>query len=132
MRRILSGMMMVGLAVCLTAAAQEPAKQVTWRFNDTASLGGRATKVVGHPKVIETPMGKAIAFNGADGLFVDVHPLAGAETWTWSLPAHFPTGKTLRVTVDGGTLAQNGTPLLWNDHGYYEVALDMGSLTWSR
>ena len=85
MRRILSGMMMVGLAVCLTAAAQEPAKQVTWRFNDTASLGGRATKVVGHPKVIETPMGKAIAFNGADGLFVDVHPLAGAETWTWEM-----------------------------------------------
>jgi peptidoglycan/xylan/chitin deacetylase (PgdA/CDA1 family) len=56
----------------------------------------------------------------------------GAETWTWSLPAHFPAGKTLRVTVDGGTLSQNGTPLLWNDHGYYEVALDIGSLTWSR
>jgi peptidoglycan/xylan/chitin deacetylase (PgdA/CDA1 family) len=54
------------------------------------------------------------------------------ETWTWSLPAHFPAGKTLHVTVEGGTLSQNGTPLLWSDHGYYEVALDAGSLTWSR
>jgi Concanavalin A-like lectin/glucanases superfamily len=31
-------------------------------------------------------MGKAIAFNGRDdALFVDVHPLAGAETWTWEM-----------------------------------------------
>ena len=65
---------------------QETAKQVTWRFDDTASLGGHATKVLGHPKVIATPMGKAIAFNGVDdALFVGVHPLAGAETWTWEM-----------------------------------------------
>jgi peptidoglycan/xylan/chitin deacetylase (PgdA/CDA1 family) len=53
-----------------------------------------------------------------------------ALTWTWSLPAHFPPGRALRVTVDGGTLSQNGRPLPRNDHGYYEVALDVGSLTW--
>ena len=42
--------------------------------------------MLGHPKVIETPMGKAIAFNGVDDvLFVGVHPLAGAETWTWEM-----------------------------------------------
>ena len=42
--------------------------------------------MLGHPKVIATPMGKAIAFNGVDdGLFVGVHPLAGAETWTWEM-----------------------------------------------
>ncbi len=77
---------MVCLLGCLSAAAQEWAKQVTWRFEDTASLGGHASKVLGHPKVIETPMGKAIAFNGVDdALFVGVHPLAGAETWTWEM-----------------------------------------------
>jgi hypothetical protein len=74
------------LALCGGAIAQEPVKQVTWRFEDTASLSGHATKVLGHPQVIETPMGKAIAFNGVDdALFVDVHPLAGAETWTWEM-----------------------------------------------
>jgi peptidoglycan/xylan/chitin deacetylase (PgdA/CDA1 family) len=53
------------------------------------------------------------------------------QTWTWTLPAHFPAGKYLRVTVSGGTLAQAGRALPWNDHGYYEIALDAGSLTLS-
>jgi len=53
------------------------------------------------------------------------------QTWTWTLPAHFPPGRSLRVTVTGGTLSQNGAPLAWDDHGYYEVALDAGSLTLS-
>jgi hypothetical protein len=52
-------------------------------------------------------------------------------TWSWTLPAHFPTGHGLRVTVDGGTLSQGGTALTWDGHGYYEVALDAGSLSWS-
>lgn len=51
------------------------------------------------------------------------------STWTWTLPDHFPPGKYLRVTVDGGTLSQNGTDLVWDDHGFYEVALDAGELT---
>jgi peptidoglycan/xylan/chitin deacetylase (PgdA/CDA1 family) len=54
---------------------------------------------------------------------------AGTTTWTWALPAHFPSGKFLRVTVTGGTLSQRGQTLAWNAHGYYEVALDAGSLT---
>lgn len=57
---------------------------------------------------------------------------AGAQTtWTWTLPNHFPPNKFLRVTVDGGTLTQNGEQLPWNDHGFYEVALDKRSLTLS-
>jgi len=76
----------LAISVCVIARSQEPAKQVTWRFDNTALLGGHATKALGHPQVIETPMGKAIAFNGVnDALFVDVHPLAGAETWTWEM-----------------------------------------------
>jgi hypothetical protein len=75
-----------GVVLCVSANSQEPAKQVTWRFDNTASLGGHAAKVLGNPKVIETPMGKAISFNGVnDALFADVHPLAGAETWTWEM-----------------------------------------------
>jgi hypothetical protein len=83
MKRLLSCVACVGLILSVAASSSQEVKQVTWRFDDTASLGGHATKVLGHPKVIETPMGKAIAFNGVDdALFVDVHPLAGAETWT--------------------------------------------------
>jgi Concanavalin A-like lectin/glucanases superfamily len=74
------------VALCSAMDSQETARQVTWRFEDVAKLGGHATKVLGHPTVIETAMGKAIAFNGVDdALFVDVHPLAGAETWTWEM-----------------------------------------------
>jgi peptidoglycan/xylan/chitin deacetylase (PgdA/CDA1 family) len=56
---------------------------------------------------------------------------ADATTWTWSLPACFPPGHVLRVTVDGGTLSQGGVPLPWNGHGYYELTLDAGTLTWT-
>ena len=52
-------------------------------------------------------------------------------TWTWALPQHFPPGKFLRVTVDGGTLRQDGKALPWDPHGYYEVALDAKSLSLS-
>jgi hypothetical protein len=40
-----------------------------------------------------------------------------------------PTDASERVTVDGGTLWQDGAPLPWDGHGYYEVALDAGNLT---
>ena len=77
---------MFAFGLCLVVRAQEPAKQVTWRFDSTAVVGGHAAKVLGHPQVIETPMGKAVAFHGVDdALFFDVHPLAGAETWTWEM-----------------------------------------------
>ncbi|MEP6651857.1 MAG: polysaccharide deacetylase family protein [Myxococcales bacterium] len=56
----------------------------------------------------------------------------GAEkTWKWTLPDHFPTGRFLRVTVAGGKLKQGGTELAWDPHGYYEIALDAGSVTLS-
>jgi hypothetical protein len=50
-------------------------------------------------------------------------------TWTWTLPPNFPPGRFVRVTVDGGVLSQGGQDLVWDAHGYYEVALDAGELT---
>jgi hypothetical protein len=82
------------LALCLVVAgvvlAEDSNSGVeTWRFDQTTALGGHAVKVLGHPQVIETPYGKAVQFNGSDdALFVDVHPLAGAETWTWEVIFH--------------------------------------------
>jgi peptidoglycan/xylan/chitin deacetylase (PgdA/CDA1 family) len=64
-------------------------------------------------------------------LLSDAKPVVtgASTTWSWTLPPHFPSGKVLRATVSGGTLTQNGRPLSWSGHGYYEVALDAGSLT---
>jgi len=55
---------------------------------------------------------------------------SGSETFVrWTLPPNFPKGRHVRVTVTGGTLKQQGQVLQWNEAGYYEVALDPGSLT---
>jgi hypothetical protein len=57
-----------------------------WNFDRLGRLGGHATTVRGNPRVIDTPKGKAIEFDGEDdALFLDVHPLAGAETFTWEV-----------------------------------------------
>ena len=67
----------------------------------------------------------------AQKLFAAAAPSTEGDvtTWAWTLPEHFPSGKYLRVVVDGGTLSQAGAPLTWDPHGYYEIALDPGSLT---
>ncbi len=58
----------------------------TWNFDRLDSIGGHATHLRGHPRVIDTPLGKAVQFNGIDdAIFVDNHPLAGAETFTWEV-----------------------------------------------
>ena len=51
------------------------------------------------------------------------------KVYTWTLPEHFPPGMYLRATVTGGTVKQCGTELSWDDHGYYELNLDAGSVT---
>jgi hypothetical protein len=58
--------------------------QELWTFDRLDRVGGRQTTVLGAPRVVDTPVGKAIEFDGAaDALVVDVHPLAGAATFTW-------------------------------------------------
>jgi peptidoglycan/xylan/chitin deacetylase (PgdA/CDA1 family) len=71
------------------------------------------------------------AYWSAQKLFASLSPTnSGSDiVYKWTLPAHFPGGKYLRVTVNGGTLKQNNQALKWDRHGYYEIALDAGSLT---
>ena len=67
-------------------APPPPPAAVTWKFDSIDQIAGHKTTVLGHPKVIDSPVGKAVEFNGVDdALFVDVHPLAGAETFTWEI-----------------------------------------------
>ncbi|MES1261088.1 MAG: LamG domain-containing protein [Acidobacteriota bacterium] len=71
--------------LCAALLAAVPPPQ-TWHFDSTKKIGGHAAIVLGHPRVIDTPKGRAVEFNGVDdALFLDVHPLAGAGTWTWEV-----------------------------------------------
>lgn len=51
------------------------------------------------------------------------------KTWTWQLPEHFPAGKFLRVRSEGCNLWQGDRRLQLDPRGYYEIALDYGSVT---
>ncbi|MEO8131681.1 MAG: LamG domain-containing protein [Bryobacteraceae bacterium] len=76
--------------LCVSGAialqAWQTAPSETWTFDRLDRIGSHPATVLGHPKVIDTPKGKAIQFNGVDdAIFLDVHPLAGAETFTWEV-----------------------------------------------
>lgn len=72
-----------GLIYTAALAGQADRSEV-WTFDRLERIGGHPTTVLGSPRVIDAPIGKAIEFDGIDdALFVDVHPLAGAKTFTW-------------------------------------------------
>jgi hypothetical protein len=74
--------------VILASAVAQPAPpaQQTWVFDRLDRIGGHATKLLGNPRLIDTPLGKAVEFDGVDdAVFFDAHPLAGAKTFTWEV-----------------------------------------------
>jgi hypothetical protein len=72
-------------AVAGTLLGQQAGSEV-WRFDNLDRIGGYPVTVVGHPRVVATPIGKAIAFGGVeDAIYLDVHPLAGAAAFTWEV-----------------------------------------------
>jgi hypothetical protein len=71
-------------AILVFTSASAAQDSNVWTFDRIDRIGGHPTTVLGNPRVIDTPIGKAIEFDGVDdALLVDVHPLAGAETFTW-------------------------------------------------
>ena len=57
-----------------------------WTFDRLRRVGNYPTSVEGHPRVIDTPIGKAVEFSGInDALFIERHPLADAETFSWEM-----------------------------------------------
>jgi hypothetical protein len=62
------------------AWAQE---QTVWKFNNLSHIGGLKPKIEGSPRLVDSPVGKAVQFNGADtALFFPGRPLVGAKTFT--------------------------------------------------
>src|SRR5262245_44243472 len=74
------------LCLCFAVArgfAQADAS-VTWTFDRLDRIGGHPTLVEENPTVIETPLGRAVQFDGIDdALFIDNHPLAGAQRFSF-------------------------------------------------
>lgn len=72
------------MAASIALAATASSADETWTFDRLDRIGGHKTTVLGQPRVIETKIGKAVEFDGVDdALFIDIHPLAGARTFTW-------------------------------------------------
>ena len=75
------------IAVIMTGSllmgAGEKEQHVIWELDNLEEIGGHKVTVEGEPKAIETPHGKALEFDGIDdGIFLDVHPLAGMTEFT--------------------------------------------------
>lgn len=71
------------MALCVVTALTGADEAEVWTFDRIERVGGHVTTVLGHPAVIDSPLGKAVEFNGVDdALFVDAHPLAGARMFT--------------------------------------------------
>lgn len=69
-------------AVIFTATAVH-AEQSVWRFDNLSRIGGMSPKVEGSPRLVDSPVGKAVQFNGSDtALFFPGRPLVGAKTFT--------------------------------------------------
>jgi len=69
------------LGTCLATAAH--AEQTIWRFDNLVRIGGIAPKVEGAPRLVDSPVGKAVQFNGRnDALFFGDRPLVGAKAFT--------------------------------------------------
>jgi hypothetical protein len=56
---------------------------VVWNIDNLELIGGYPVTVLGSPKVIDTPQGKAVYFDGNDdGFIIGNHPLEGADVFT--------------------------------------------------
>jgi hypothetical protein len=93
--------MAYAIATAPGPAAQNAPPQTTWTFDRLDQIGGLPVKVDGNPKVIETPLGKAVQFDGVDdSIYIEQHPLAGAEQFTFEA----------MFRPDGGAAEQRAKP----------------------
>jgi hypothetical protein len=82
----LAGALFVALATVSLMAQTNSSSAQIWHFDSLQTIDGHAVEVVGAPKLIDTPAGKAVHFNGStDVIYLPVHPLAGATTFTWEV-----------------------------------------------
>jgi hypothetical protein len=74
--------MLVFTNVLLIGCSMANAAQETWVLDQTTNIGGHATSVIGSPRVVRTPFGDGLRFDGNDGLIVNANPIAEATAFT--------------------------------------------------
>jgi hypothetical protein len=73
----------------IAAFSVHAADVVIWQMDNLTAIGGNQTIQVGTPSVIETPIGKAVQFNGSpDQLLITSFPLDTATAFTIELILH--------------------------------------------
>ncbi len=71
------------LGACLSAMSAQAPDQIVWVFDRVDAIGGFKTTVEGGPRIVDTPVGRALEFDGVDdAVWIETHPLAGAATFT--------------------------------------------------
>jgi len=88
MTRAAAACAMLAIAAPLSArpsprhAFRAPAP-IVWTVDNLTRIGGHSVTVIGSPRVVDAPGGRAVAFDGArDGLLVDANPLTGLSRFT--------------------------------------------------
>ena len=100
-RAVLGGLGALSGGLGAAAMGRRPPRdapdQTRWTFDRLANIGGVATSVEGDPRLIDSPYGKAVWFDGVDDrLVIDRHPLAGMSQFTFEA----------LFRPDGGVFAQ--------------------------
>ncbi|MEG3181449.1 LamG domain-containing protein [Sphingomonas sp. LT1P40] len=72
------------VAACVPMGRGDASSTEIWTFDSLERIGGLRPRIEGAPKLIDSPLGRAVAFDGAkDVIFIDRHPLAGAAQFTF-------------------------------------------------
>lgn len=100
-RIVLGGLGALSTGLDAVAMGRRPPRdtpdQTRWTFDRLTNIGGVTTTVEGDPRLIDTPHGKAVWFDGVDDrLVIDRHPLAGMSQFTFEA----------LFRPDGGVFAQ--------------------------
>lgn len=100
-RAVLGGLGTLSVGLDAAAMGRRPPRdapdQTRWTFDRLTNVGGAVTTVEGDPRLIDTPYGKAVQFDGVDDrLVIDRHPLAGMSQFTFEA----------LFRPDGGVFAQ--------------------------
>jgi len=74
----------LSLAAGVPVLAQPGPDSETWTFDRLDRINGHVVSLLGQPRIVDTPLGKAVQFDGEDdAMYVANHPLAGAAEFTW-------------------------------------------------
>lgn len=72
------------LATGIASPAFARSRAEIWSFGNLERIGGHPIRIEGSPILVDSPLGAALTFDGEqDALFIDHHPLAGAERFTF-------------------------------------------------